>query len=422
MRISSFVKQILPKPVISILRSYKKYAPREIIKDIKANEAIEKVRRKKKADKEIRVAFIVQMAEIWDKESPIYDAMKEDAIFEVDLIVVPPYNLESKSVEREFDKNNYFINHYPKCIQAINNNVWISLEDMGYDYVFVQRPYDQCLPVGFRSSDIVRFAKLCYVPYGYGGADVFNAMNTNKFFFRNVYFAFLESEYMAKKLLRQFRTKREKENHKIFNCGYPALEPYFLYPRVEKYKTFTWTPRWSFDPVIGGSNFLNYKDTFISIVKKHPELKFVFRPHPLMFGEILSKGLMTDDEISEYLLLLDSLSVKYDKDLPLEESLKRTDVLITDFSSIIIQFYLTGRPIIYCESCIEMNEIFQKMKKGMYIVNDVNDFINEVDKLSDNNDCLKKERVKIIRSDFSIHKNATSNILKMIKNDYFGKG
>ena len=141
-----------------------------------------------------------------------------------------------------------------------------------------------------------------------------------------------------------------------------------------------------------------------------------------MFGEILSKGLMTDDEISEYLLLLDSLSVKYDKDLPLEESLKRTDVLITDYSTLIIQFYLTGRPIIYCESCIEMNGIFQKIKKGMYIVNDVNDFINEVDKLSDNNDCLKKERVKIIRSDFSIHKNATSNILKMIKNDYFGKG
>ena len=422
MAIKALVKKIIPSSTISFVRSHKNLMPTEIIKDMRANSAIEKVRKKARCNPQIRVAFIVQMAEIWDKEAPIYEAMKKDPIFEADLIVIPPYNQEKKCVESIYDNSNFFLMNYTKCVRAVSNNTWIKLKEMGYDYVFLQRPYDHYLPLGFRSNDIVKFAKLCYVPYGFVGADVFDGMNTNKEFFRNVYFAFLESDYMSAKLLKKFGTKRERRNHYIFSCGYPALAPYFYFPTIEKFKTFTWTPRWSFDPVIGGSNFLKYKDTFVSVVRKHPEYDFVFRPHPLMFGEILSQGLMSKDEVTDYIFLLASLGVKYDKDTPLEDSLKNTDVLITDFSTIIIQFYLTGRPIVYCESCIEMNETYLDMKKGMYIVTDENDFIDVVDKLSNNNDYLYKERLKIINSGFSIHKNATNNIKEIIKNDYFGEG
>ena len=418
MNIKSTLKAILPDSVISFKRDCETYAPKEIKKDLIANKAIRRVRNRPHLNSRIKVAFIAQMAEIWDKEAPIYDAMLLDSAFEPSVIVIPPYNQKTKSVEMAYDESNYFISRYPSCVRACEGREWISMESMNFDYVFLPRPYDHYLPEGFRSYHLAQFAKVCYVPYGFSGADVFNAGNSNKAFFRNVYFSFLESEYMLNILSRKFKTRAEKRNHKLLNLGYPALIPYFSFPQISAVRTIMWTPRWSFDSVIGGSNFLNYKDCFMEAVRAHPEFKFVFRPHPLMFGEILDKGYMSQEEISDYLRHLTSLGVVYDKNTPVVESLRNADVLITDFSSIIIQFFLTGRPIIYCESCIQMNQTYQKLKSGMYIVNSKDDFLNEINGLSITGDYLKPKRQEIICDGFDYHKNATNNILNAIKQDY----
>lgn len=419
MSIKTKIKSILPNSVISFYRLCLDYKPSEVKKDLSVRKDIERVRKKQKTNSKIKVAFIAQMSEIWDKESPIYDAMLADPAFDPVLIAVPPcYDPENPTINTEYGDSNYFLENYPSCIRAYDKGEFISFEDYKFDYVFLQRPYDHFLPEQLRSSTLVRFTKVCYIPYGFVGADVFNIGNSDKIFFRNVYFSFLESEYMVEVLSKKFRTKHEKENHKILNAGYPALIPYFSFEKIEKLHTLMWTPRWSFNTITGGSNFLNYKDCFIDVVKNHPEFNFVFRPHPLMFGEMLNKGLMNQKEIDDYIDTLKSLGVAYDKNTPLVESLKNIDVLITDFSSIIIQFFLTGRPIVYCESCIEMNRTFQKMKDGMYIVKSEDDFVNSIANLSLQGDYLKPTRDEIISQGFGQHLNSINYIINAIKQDY----
>ena len=419
MNIKSQIKSFLPEPIISFFRVCKDYRPSEVKKDLSARKDIEKVRKKKHTNSKIKVAFIAQMSEIWDKESPIYETMLSDPAFDPFLIAVPPcYNPENSTTNTEYGESNYFLEKYPECVRAYDNGGWISLKDFNFDYAFLQRPYDHYLPDGFRSSDLVHFTKVCYIPYGFVGADVFNGGNSDKTFFRNIYFSFLESEDMVEVLSKKFRTRTERENHKILNAGYPALIPYFTFDKTGNLHTLMWTPRWSFDPVIGGSNFLNYKDCFIDAVKMHPEFKFVFRPHPLMFGEILNKGFMTQLEIDDYIDSLETLGVVYDKNTPLVESLNNVDALITDFSTIIIQFFLTGRPIIYCESCIELNKTYQKMKKGMYVVKSKEDFVNSVTNLSCKGDSLKAIRDEIISDGFGQHLDSINTIINAIKKDY----
>lgn len=51
-------------------------------------------------------------------------------------------------------------------------------------------------------------------------------------------------------------------------------------------KIVLWTPRWSTDPYIGGSNFFNYKDIMTRLVKQNKNILFIFRPHPLMFENL----------------------------------------------------------------------------------------------------------------------------------------
>lgn len=419
MNIKYVMKAVLPNWVLAFIRYCRDYTPKEIKEDVMVNKALQNVKRRPHLNHRIKVAFIVQMAEIWDKESPIYEAMLSDPAFDPYLLVVPPsYDPESTHINTDYDKSNYFLTHYPSSIRSYQNGSWISVESMNFDYIFLQRPYDHYLPENFRSYNLVRFSKVCYIPYGFTGADVFNGGNSNKRFFRNIYFAFLESEYMVQVVSRKFRTKTEKNNHKILSLGYPALIPYFSFPPIKKISTILWTPRWSFDRIIGGSNFINYKECFIEAVKSHPEFKFIFRPHPLMFGEILSKGYMSQEEIDNYIGQITALGVIYDKNTPLVESLRNTDVLITDFSSIIIQFFLTGRPIIYCESSIQMNRTYQNMKDGMYLVHSKEDFISKINDLSIKGDYLKSKRQEIITGRFEHHKNATNDIINAIKQDY----
>ncbi len=48
--------------------------------------------KRNKKNQQIKVGFIVQMPEIWDKEAPLFEAMVDDGRFDACLIIVPHYD------------------------------------------------------------------------------------------------------------------------------------------------------------------------------------------------------------------------------------------------------------------------------------------------------------------------------------------
>ena len=389
----------------------------EWYEDSRANYWLKRQSKKKNnPNTPIQVAFVVQMPEIWDKEEPVYSAMSGDPRFSVSVLVVPPYNQISKTIETDY-KNNYFLKAYPEAVRAYENGSWQAL-DKNYDYVFYQRPYDLYLPLPLQSRTVVKQAKCCYIPYGYTGADVFNEGSTNKAFFRNLYFGFAESAYMAKVFNNRYQDNKERELHKIAFLGFPALIPYFDFEPTSEYRKILWTPRWSYTPKIGGSHFLEYKDTIISLKKQSQELIITFRPHPLLFGEMISCSRMSEQEVNAYLEQLSQNNIVYDKGHPIYETLQKTDILITDYSSIVIQFFVTGRPIIFCESDIVLNDDFNMLSEGMYVVHNKAELIAAVQKLSNGEDPLCIKRQKIIAKLLEEHKDATNKIIEAIYKDY----
>ena len=114
---------------------------------------------------------------------------------------------------------------------------------------------------------------------------------------------------------------------------------------------------------------LNYKDSFINFCRNlKKKIDVIFRPHPLMFDELIKKNIITQKEKDDFLYALEELNIQMDVKSPIDVILNKTDILITDFSSIILQFFLTNRPIIYCKKNIDFNESGKIIEKGMYVI------------------------------------------------------
>ena len=389
--------------------------PDKIIRNLMINNSLKQQREKRSTREVIRVGFIVQVPEIWNKLQPVYEAMKADNSFDLELIVVPDNIKKSDSLSYE---NNYFIKKYPNAKKAYDEGRWLRISHQRYDYIFVQRPYDAYLPKGFRSYNLALCSKVCYIPYGFSGSNVFNDGNTNKEFFRSVYFAFLESPEMVDCMTRVFDSPRERKLHNFLYLGYPALQSMFSINNKRQYRSVLWTPRWSFDPIIGKSNFIKYKNEILKFAEEQTECNFTFRPHPLLFKELKNKELMSPNEMKKYLKQCQELNIRYDGNRPINEAFTDADILITDYSSIIIEFFITGKPIIYCDSAFELNSTYKKLLEGLYIVKTEEELRDRLKELSNGYDPLYDVRQKIIDEELTIHKNSVRAILTTILEDY----
>jgi len=371
----------------------------------------------------LRIGFIVQEVGSWDKQFNIYDELTHKNNCETIIIVVPKYNFSSKTLENNFN-HNYFLENYSCAIKCFDDNgQTIDIQSLNLDYVFYPTPYSHYLPEKLQANYAVRYTRCCYIPYGFSGSDIFNTGNTQNEFFRNMYFIFTESEYMKRVFIDIYHKFYQKNYKHIEYLGYPALAPFrqlLNQNNKSKISTVLWAPRWSYDKKIGGSNFFEYKDTFFKLNDTYTNVDFIFRPHPLMFNEFIAKNLMSPEDVENFTQNLSDNHIKYDSNTMFLEIAKKTDLLITDYSSIIVQFFLTGKPIIYCENgVIKFNEIYQEIKKYLYIAHNEDELKFFVQGIYKGNDYLKEERLKFIEREFSQCLDSAQKIADKIINDYF---
>lgn len=414
MGVKAFIKKIpFVYPVINKIRLYKNLRYPKLSEKYISHVA--KVKRHGK----IKVGFIVQLSEsCWDKQVDVFNEMILHSDFSVKLLVVP------KNINGEFEtyEDNYFFTNYPNyCIKVIENNKVINIKKLNFDYIFFPRPYDYYLPKGIRSTDLVKFTRCCYIPYGFSLSDNFNDCNVDSSFFDNIYIEFTESEYICSLLYKKYKNSCDKNIRHFEYLGYPCLNKYLDMKPNPTVKTITWTPRWSYDIKYGGSNFVEYKDSFINFCRNLPKtIDVIFRPHPLMFDELIKKNIITQKEKDNFLYILEELNIQMDVKSPIDVILNKTDILITDFSSIILQFFLTNRPIIYCKKNIDFNETGKIIEKGMYVTTTWDEVEKKCNLLINGIDELSYERENIIKREFSNLGNSAKNIVKRIFDDYRG--
>ena len=189
-------------------------------------------------------------------------------------------------------------------------------------------------------------------------------------------------------------------------------------PPQHKPKSVLWTPRWNYFTNVGGSHFLEYKDNFNDLRKKYPDLEMYIRPHPNLFGYMTSTGRMTEKEVEDYKNFLNDNKIILDETPRYNDIIETADINITDITSIMIDFFLTGKPIIYCPCNFNMLGDFKDMESGLYIANSWAEVEKYLEMLLRGEDPLKEERRRIFELLRQRHKNASKNIMNTLISDY----
>ena len=368
--------------------------------------------------RKIRVAFMANSFLSGEKILPVYEAMKLRGEFETFLIVYA--GADYKYLDRAWE---YFQKKYPD--DTIYSYSLMDLRKLQPDYVFLPNPYDsrRNFP-GFRTNDIAKFAKVCVISYGATLSKIFSDRLFEEFpsFWQNVYLYFASAETVKSDFEKNFPQDVSMNYQHVEFFGYPALKPYYnLEKESSAAKNILWSPRWNFADKIGGSHFMDYKDNFVALAEKYGDkVELIFRPHPDLFNELIKKNFMTREKINAYDELLKKKNIYRQTTLAgMYDSIRKVDIFLTDYSSILIEFFLTGRPIIYCEypKATPLPE-YKEMFEALYIAHSWKEVERYLEDLLAGNDPLSEKRQAVAKKIYDTHKDATEKIVERIIQDF----
>ena len=392
---------------------------------------------KKPAHRPIRVCFLQQDPNCWNKSKALYDLLRQDSRFAVSLLCVPdPYDPDTQSTYRFFENNGY------DAIDArVGDGPWNTIENTGEwfdlralqpDYVFYQQPYDGYLPKAYRSRYVAKYTKICLTPYGIAlTKELLNCMEYD--FLKSVYCLYTVTETE-----RQFNAGRFTLSHKLGlrhskYLGTLVFCDLFSHSKKESASwdfsknsfRAIWTPRWTTDPKIGGSNFFRYKDFLPEYARQNPRADILFRPHPMAFANFVRGGQMTQQEVDDYIRLLDSgANTALDRQKGYDATFWQSSVLISDISAVMVEYFVTGKPIIFCETeertCTYL-DMFQKMLSVCYIARNQQELAEYLDQLQAGCDPLQSARREMIRELFGADLTDTARAIAQDLIEDFGK-
>ena len=87
-----------------------------------------------------------------------------------------------------------------------------------------------------------------------------------------------------------------------------------------------------------------------------------------------------------------------------------------------VDYFMTGKPIIYTHKTDLFNDFGKKIAEGFYWVRNWDELKKTIEMLKSGNDPLKEKRREIIKSEFYIPEiGAGETIKNIIKGDFYGK-
>lgn len=401
---SNTVKLILKKVYYSqICRKLREYPEQKYfaLKCTECKNAIYKISKRKTSQKtKLKIVFVLEYPEIWNSLKTVFEAFNESDIADAFILALPKYPDCSNNPAYAFASDIYknVINGF-----EVKNSKWFDLKSFSPDYIFYSRPYDREYPNILKPKQTVHYAKLCYIPYGFEFVTGYHLeVEYNLKVFPYIYMVFCESRTTKEYCVSLI--KGQESNKKIFDVGYPRFDLLYQMKQSSMKKSsngvILWTPRWSLEGAVNdGTSYFKFIDPLLQYFskKENKDLNLIIRPHPLMFDHFIKEGVMSKEDVQNLFQRISKLeNIKIDSNKDYLLSAIQADLIISDFSSMLIEFLMLNIPVIYCGKSDSFDHIGKAMDAVMYHINSSDELIICLEQILYKGDILKEKREKII--------------------------
>ena len=369
-----------------------------------------KVIKKLKNKSLFNVIFYVYDESKWKSQS-VYDYMLKDARFNPKIIV-------TKNCAPEGNANEQTVEDIKKCYKFfkskgmnvefgydIEKNEFIPFEKFNPDLIFYSHPWYVYKTQGPVMCS--KFALTYYIPYFIPASEqwIDYGLRFHKYVHRH---------YVVTELIKEFFSKHTSgENLKV--VGHPILDLYNNTPDKEK-KYIIYSPHWT----VSGNNlrfgtFDWSGKQILEFAKKHPELNWVFRPHPLFYKFILTSGYMEKAELNKYYQDWREIGIISEGGDYLE-LFKESYAMITDCGSFLTEYFVTENPLIHLISeKFFGNVTVKKIDETYYCANnpeELNNYLKDV--IIGKNDYKKEARLELLKELNLKNSNSAERIIRDI--------
>lgn len=98
------------------------------------------------------------------------------------------------------------------------------------------------------------------------------------------------------------------------------------------------------NPALPLSNFLEYQSFYLELPKLFPQIEFVFRPHPLLFINMVNEGFWNTTQVNEYIKKIKDNGMIYSVGGDYFDIFVNSDAMIHDCSSFVVEYIFTTKP------------------------------------------------------------------------------
>lgn len=367
-------------------------------------------RRTKQTPMEIKIAFFPYKYSMWDSLESIWKAALKDKRCECQIIPVPYYD---KGEDGKLEEFHYEGDSFPEDIPILDyRNYNIGAENP--DIVYIHNPYDEynkitCIhPLFFMENLKKQGAVMVYVPYYMASiCSDFEKIGTGYKTKGTVY-----SDYI---ILQSDKLKTAYEysgieSEKLLVTGSPKIDKIYEMMAGEKKVKEEWQPALkdrkvllfcsSINDLLGYDDWLRSTNAVVDNVLADKSLALLWRPHPLLFRtmQILKK-----DYVKEYERICEKVREAengvIDESGDFGDALTASDGMIGDFSSLVLQYTFSGKPVLLLRGNSEGRkmEVFCDYFSNYFLSEGttIKDFIEMI---KDGRDERKEERVRMAKA------------------------
>ena len=414
------IKQIIPLSIKENLKLF--YYAKDLI-----------YKPKKNHDPKCVVVFFVGRTNVFNSVLSVYQSALNMEKVSPYLLALPNRSCDKTNVDtsetvsfcERIDKE-HTIDSYDK-----KSNCFFDIEKLNPDFIFLNIPYDEEYPDEYKFKKLAKISKLCFIPYGYGFLNgVTTDTGLNLYMLGHISYLFADGNMTYNYCRKKLKYIEKIKGKKVFSLGYPRFDLYDNKEKNNKNKhlTISYFPRWtSPENVENGhepSSFFLFKDQILKYAEMHPNFQFIIRPHPIMFSRYIEYHLMTEEDVHTYKQkILNLPNLILDETPDYRDTILKTDILISDFSSTLAEFMITQNPVIFFGTTHNVAREYHELFESMYQVKNWAEAELVFEELLKGNDTKKEQRILAVNQILkSGNHNAGQKIIEFLYNEFRNKG